>query len=355
MDAFLTRLFAIFFVMVCFNTFAQEDDDFEDFDPSMFEEAGSGITSYCTNKVFAQSPTALVSLGFDYQGASTITSGMFNNYPMEDVEISSASGFRLQSNVPIISKNNILVNWSLNFVNFGYQLENDNITGPLTETLREYDLNWLNTGITVFKPLDDKKYLIFQVAAEMNGDYTFNDLPSSSQVRLPAAFIYGKRSNDRTMWGVGVSRTYLGGALNVLPVIYYYKTFKNEKWGLEALFPGRAQLRYRWNSRSVALFGYQVEGASYRLSNFNTVVDDPNIRQYDDIELRRSEIRLGLTLNKGFNDFIWVSFQTGVRLNNQFNADEGDFFRGFDDSDYFMENDLSTTFYAQIAISMVSP
>ncbi len=342
-----------------FTLIAQDDDlsEFDDFDPSMFEEVGTSTKSFCTNKVFGQQPTPLISVGFDYQGASSITSPALDNYAAGNSEIGFNSGFRFVSNVPILSRNNILINWGVSYVQMGYNFSNENLVNPFTENVRNNSLKWLNTNFTIFKPLNDTRFLLLQVGGELNGDYSFSNAPSLGQIRVPAAAIYGFKPTDNLMWGIGLSHTYLGGAQNLLPVIYYYKTFKNPSWGVEALFPARIQARYRWNSRSLLMMGYQVEGATYQLSNFNK--NDFNSisinDSFDDVELRRSEIRLGLSYNRGLNDFIWIGVQAGYRINYQFNLDEGDFFRGFDDSGYLLENELSNTFYAQFTISLVSP
>jgi hypothetical protein len=336
--------------------YAQEEDEFEEFDISMFEEAGESLTAFCTNKVLSQSPTSLISFGYDVQGPSTLTPQAIGNYYSDPRSISINQGFRFISNIPVVSKNNILINWGINYVQMGYFFENDQLTNPLVDNLDRYSLKWFNTNVTLFKPLNERKFLLFQLSGELNGDYSFSNMPSLNQLRVPAAFIYGWKPDDRTMWGPGISRTYLGGSLNLLPVIYYYKTFKNENWGIEALFPARVQARYRWNSRSLMMFGYQVEGATYRLSNFNEIDGTLQALNPDDnVELRRSEIRLGLTFNKGLNDFIWVGIQGGYRINYLFNTDQGDFFRGFDDSGYFMENELTNTYYLQVSVSLVSP
>ena len=334
-----------------------QDEDFDDFDPSMFEEAGDALKSYCTNKVLGQAPSSLISFGVDMQGPATIGQGDFGAYSASDIDFGPGFGFRFVSNVPIVSKNNILINWGFNYVQFKFNPTQDNIAGPLTENLRASSLNWLNTNFTIFKPLNDKRFLLFQVGGELNGDYSWADLPEIGNLRVPAAFIYGFKPNDRFIWGPGVSRTYLGGALNYLPVIYYYQTFKNEHWGVEALFPARIQARYRWNSRSLLLMGYQVEGATYRLSRFgeNLTLIEEVANQATNAELRRSEIRLGLTYNRGINDFIWVGAQAGYRINYSFNVDDGEFYRGFDDAGYLQQNTLTNTGFAQITLSMVSP
>lgn len=343
-----------------YSAVAQEDDlgEFDDFDPSMFEEVGATTKAFCTNKVFGQQPTPLISVGFDYQGASNIASNAFSDYASEDSEVGFNSGFRLTTNIPVLSRNNILINWGLNYVQMGYSFSNDNLVNPFHGTLRNHSLKWLNTNLTVFKPLNETRFLLLQAGGELNGDYSFNNMPSFGQLRLPAAAIYGFKPTDNLMWGIGISNTYLGGSRNLLPIIYYYQTFDNPRWGIEALFPARVQARYRWDSRSLLMMGYQVEGATYRLSNFNEYdfnAATGGASRFEDVELRRSEIRLGLSYNRGINDFIWIGLQAGYRINYQFNLDEGEFYRGFDDSNYLLQNELSNTLYAQFTISLVSP
>lgn len=332
----------------------EDFDDFDDFDISQFEDTGNS-KAFCTNKVSGQSPTPLVSLAFDAQGPADLTTPAIGSFDEETAEWQLASGFRFNSNVPVVSKNSILINWGLNFTHLQYRSGNDVIyQNPLNVTLSDFRLNWLNTNLTVFKPLNDRHFLLAQAAFELNGDYSLRNGPALGNGRVPLALIFGFKPSDRLIWGVGVSRTYLGGALNVIPVIYYFHTFQNEKWGIEALFPGRMQARYRSNSRNVWLLGYNVEGATYRLRNFSGIPDAASVTN-DAVELRRSEIRAGLTYTRGLNDFIWVGLQAGYRINYSFELDEGDFFRGFDSEDYLQENTLDDTWYFQLSISLVSP
>lgn len=332
----------------------EDFDEFADFDISQFEDTGDA-KAFCTNKVLGQSPTALVSLGFDIQGPANLQTPAIGSFEQETAEWQLASGFRFNSNIPVVSKNSILINWGFNFTHLQYQSDNDVIyQNPLNNVLSNWQLNWLNTNVTVFKPLNDRHFLLAQATFELNGDYSFGNGPSLQDARIPLALIFGFKPHDRLMWGPGISRTYLGGALNVIPVIYYYHTFKNENWGIEAIFPRRIQARYRTNSRNVWLFGYNVEGATYRLSNFanspgaSTITSEP-------VELRRSEIRAGFSYSRGLNDFIWLGMQAGYRINYSFELDEDDFFRGFDSEGYLQENTLDNTWYFQFSISLVSP
>ncbi len=346
------------------NVFAQEEENFDDFDISQFEVAGTSLKSFCTNKVTSQSPTQLISFGFDAQGPSTLGLPDFENGQAQDVNWDYSPGFRFNSNIPVISKNNILINWSFNYSQLSYiKSAGQKLKHPLAYNLDQNSLKWLNNNFTIFKPLNEKKFLLFQVGAELNGDYNFNNLPELKNTRFIGTVIYGIKPSDDLMLGLGLSRTYIGGALNYLPILYYYQTFKNEKWGIEAVLPARAQLRYRSNSRNVFLLGWQMEGGSYTMSNFNSfnnaqTIPGPMPRggagEYD-VQLRRSEIRAGLTYMHGLNDFIWIGASAGYRINWSFDLDDGDFFRGFDNEGYLMETELSNTPFIQISLSLVSP
>lgn len=329
------------------------EEDYEDFDISAYEEAGGPIKVFCNNKVNGQSPTQLIAIAYDLQTASELTAGAVAGVGSNDAPLQSITGFRLISNFPILSRNNILINFGLNYMqsNFNY-IEDPIYENPLLQNLREHSLRSINTNFTIFKPLNEKNFLLAQIAAELNGDYSFSNFQSLQHTRFPIALMYGWKNNDRTMFGIGASRTYLGGSLNYLPVVYYFKSF-NQNWGLEVLAPARAFLRYRFNSLSLMTLGYQVEGATYRLNNFPGYLPNENLE--DNIELRRSELRFRLSYDRSIKNFIWFSVQAGYRVNWLFNVDQGEFFRGFDDADFYMENELTNPLYFQFSVSLVSP
>lgn len=354
--AFTPFIMLVASLMICYPVLAQDDDDFDDFDPSLFEDAGSGLKAFCTNKVLRQSPAPLISLSYDVQGSATVSSPALGGFTQESVPFGNAMGFRFLSNIPVISKNNILVNWGLSYVHLGYNQQNDNLLQhPLNVNMSNHALKWLNTNLTLFKPLNEKRFVLLQVAGELNGDYTFDNMPSLSNIRMPGALIYGFKPNDRLMWGVGMSRTYLGGSLNYIPAIYYFHTFKNDKWGIESVFPGRLYTRYRIDGRNLFMLGYSAEGATYRLSNFNNTAGASVINPSNNIELRRSELRLGLTYARGLSDFLWLNVQAGYRINYEFSLDQGEFYRGFDDANFFLEPGLTNTWFLQFTFNMVSP
>lgn len=347
--------------------FAQEDSTYveEDFDFSEFELATEPAKSFCNNKVLGQSPQTLVGAFYDFMPEHAITAGTpvaNQNVDISDeASIEQSQRLALTTNLPIISRNNLLINFNLVFERQFY-----NITGsnghPLLETLNDNGLTRMGSLFTVFKPLNDRTFLLGQFGFELNGSYALNNIQFENSLRLPAALLYGWKPNDRLMYAFGISRTYLGGALNYVPIIYYYHTFQNQKWGIEAVVPSRAYLRYRVNSKSLFMAGFNVIGATYALNDWteNAEAYAPQVNELiaaQAVELRRSEIRTGVIYQRQIAGFFWLYAETGYRINYSFELDEGgDFLRFFgNDKPYFIENDLANQMYFTVGITYTSP
>ena len=353
-------LFAVVFIAQA--GFSQEDTTYveEEFDFSDFELTEEPAKAFCNNKVLGQSPTPLISVYYDFQSENTLSPGPIQNEVTEDAVINANHGFGLVGNFPILSRNNILINLGVEY-NEQYYVFDQDYSNPLARNLDASPLRRTAVQATIFKPLNEKRFLLGFVGGSLNGDYDFGAY-DITKIRVPVAAIYGFKPSDRLMWGIGAVRTYLGGALNYLPVIYYYHSFKNPKWGIEAVIPSRFALRYRPNGKTIFNAGFTVTGATYHLSRFRDFESEylaenglqPTSTE-DDIELRRSELRIGLGMQRALSDFIWLNLQVGARVNWQYNVDEGNFFRGFDSDGYYMENELSTPVFTRLYISFVSP
>ena len=346
---------------------AQEDSTYvdEDFDFSEFELATEPSKAFCNNKVLGQSPTTLVGVFYDFMPEHTLTAGgpvANGNVDISDkAAIMQNQGLELSTNFPIISRNDILINFNLIFQRQFYNIEGSN-GHPLLQTLNDNGLTRMGSLFTVFKPLNEKNFLFGQFGFEINGSFALNDIQTDNALRLPAALLYGWKPNDRLMYAFGISRTYLGGSLNYVPIIYYYHTFKNQKWGLEAVIPSRAALRYRFDSKRLLKAGFNVVGATYALNDWSENAESyaPQVNELfaaEAVELRRSEIRTGLTYQRQLFGFFWLSAEAGYRVNYNFELDQnGDFLRFFgNDEPYFIENDLENQMYFTVGITYVSP
>jgi hypothetical protein len=219
----------------------------------------------------------------------------------------------------------------------------------------------MGINTTVFKPLNDKQFLLFQGSADMSGDFQLSKLMPARYLKYSAAAIWGKRPTERKQWGIGVARTYRVGELNYIPIVLYNWTDATNKWGTEILFPARAHVRRTINSRNMVFAGYELEGQSYRLYRNNEPSANFDMRR-EDLEIRRGEIRLRLMYEFSLKGFVWVSVQAGYRINYRYDvdrlADGAEIYRGFglvSDAPYVMVNQLTNPLYFNISLNLVSP
>lgn len=350
-----------FFLSLCLlvaaGATAQESDTTEVEDYSQYADAelAGDAKRFATQKVFDQSPNKLISIGYDYQSSYFMdlegfgAPGRVNN--------NFNSGLRLAANVPVISRNNIIINLGGNYWETKYNItDSESINNPLARSLDRYGLRTLGFSTTVFKPLNEKQFLLVLAQADLNGNYSLADIQSLKYTRYSVLSVYGWKKHDRLMYGFGLARTYRAGERNMLPLFLYNYTFPSRKWGVEAIFPARAHLRRTFNSRSMGFFGYELEGQTYRIANRGGLFDQALPNNTDHLELRRSEMRIRLMYERSIKDFVWISLQAGLRYNWLFNMDEGDIYRGFTGKQpYLTENKIGNPLYINFSINLVSP
>jgi hypothetical protein len=330
----------------------EEEDSFVDYS-NLIQTVEN--KAFASSRVIGQVPLKLFSLGYDFQSSHTFAPAPFVPADVStENKINSAQGARFTINYPVFSKNYFLLNLGFNYAetNYSFTTPTTTASNPLNQALENNGLRTMGITATAFKPFDIKHYLILQFSANLNGDYSISHMQSLKYTRYTGAAIYGIKSNDRKMWGLGVSRTYVGGALNYLPVYYMLYTANSKKWGMEMLLPARFQYRKNLNSRNILLAGWEMEGNTYRISNDENIYNLP----YNDMELRRSELRFRVSWERAITPQIWLSAQAGYRYNWSFNVDRGDFFRPFgDDTPFLAETNLGNPAYFNISINWVSP
>ena len=348
---------------------ATEDEDFSMYDQVDF--ADQSARRYCSPKIEGLSPAKLISIGYDYQGGYGLGAGAFTNkasdysWTPDSVNVLNSRGLRLGFNIPVISRTNLVWQMGANYWEQRYAIEGlngepINSPHPLIQSLQENGLRTLGVNTTLFKPLDDRRFLLFQGSADLNGDFSLPGLMPLKYLKYSAALIYGIRPNEKKQWGLGIARTYRVGELNYIPVFLFNWTDRSNKWGSEILFPARAHVRYTFNPRNMLFGGFELEGQSYRLW------DSPSMMSYnlrgEDLEIRRGEIRLRAMYEFSLKDFVWMSVQAGYRINYRYEVDrlvEGrEIYRAFgllSDAPYVMENRLGNPLYFQVSLNLVSP
>ncbi len=316
------------------------------------EEVG-GTKRFCTSKVLGITPTKLISVGYDYQMGYDMTSHTEDkSIPHETQAVRATHGLRVLANFPVISTNKITLNIGASYMESNYNFkESDKLTSPLKTSLRNNPLRSTALSFTVFKPLNEKHFLLINTQHELNGDYRLDTWQSLGYLKHSAVLAFGWKKHERLQYAFGVSRTYRVGEMNYIPVFLYNYTAESRKWGVEAFFPARAHFRRSFNPRNVLLLGYELEGASYRLQNRNN-----EFASLQNVELRRSELRFRAIYEVQLHGFFWLSAQVGYRSNYNFNVDNGEFFRGFfGNQKYVMENKLTNPLYFNLSLNLVSP
>jgi hypothetical protein len=348
---------------------ATEDEDFSMYDQVDF--ADQSARRYCSPKIEGLSPAKLISIGYDYQGGYGLGAGTFDNkaddknWPQDSVNVLNSRGLRLGFNIPVIARTNLVWQMGANYWEQRYAIEGLNgepssSPHPLIQSLQENGLRTLGVNTTLFKPLDDRRFLLFQGSADLNGDFSLPGLMPLKYLKYSAALIYGIRPNEKKQWGLGIARTYRVGELNYIPVFLFNWTDRSNKWGSEILFPARAHVRYTFNPRNMLFGGFELEGQSYRLW------DSPSMMSYnlrgEDLEIRRGEIRLRAMYEFSLKDFVWMSVQAGYRINYRYEVDRlvggQEIYRAFgllSDAPYVMENRLGNPLYFQVSVNLVSP
>lgn len=342
-------------LLLPFLSSAQDDEDYSIYDN--VEYADEGTKTYASPKIIGLSPNRFVNVAWDAQGpykASFSDVGSFSKdeewNTAESSQINYTGGLRLNANIPVISRNNVVWQMGANFMNTSFDVSEPE-NKPILSELNRQSITTAGLFTTVFKPLNEKQFLIFQAQADYNGNYAFDEFQPIGLTKYGGALMWGKRPHDRLQWAIGVSRTYRAGGLNYVPIVMYNWTSKNEKWGTEILFPARAHGRYTINNKSLFLFGYELEGNSYHISGFSN--------NGNSFEIRRGEIRPRIEWNRQLIGFIWLNAQIGARINYSFDADElkdgNDFYRGFfGDQEFAAMSSLGTSFYGLIGVSFVS-
>ena len=350
--------------------FAQTDGTADDdIDWSLYEDLGfedESMKRYANAKIEGLSPAKLISIGYDFQGPYSITAGELE---MADgtivdggdaIQVNSTAGIRAGFNLPVVSQNNLVWQMGANYWNTSYNYAEapTSLDNPLHQTLSEHGLRTSGINTTIYKPLDDTQFILFQGSADMSGTYGVSAMPAQ-YLKYSAAALWGKRPTEKKQWGVGLARTYRVGELNYIPVILYNKTSANNKWGTEALFPARVHVRRTINPRNMVFLGYELQGQSFRMYEYLPGFDLRN----EDLEIRRGEIRVRAVYEFSLKDFIWMSIQAGYRINYRYDVDRlvagPDIYRAFGLIDgtpaYAQMNGLTNPFYVNISVNLVSP
>lgn len=357
----ITFLFYIFLFGNSFFANAQIDttnvveSEEEEFKMEDYKEAeNTEIKKFCTSKINNLNPTTLLGVSYDFMFGAELTS---KNAKGDTTQFNYTSpiklnhGIRVDANIPLVSKSNIILNATFSYWESHYNFDKLDNRDPLAVALSENTLKTATLGILAFKPLDEKHFFILQAATSLNGNYNFDDInPDFGKMKYTASLFFGWKFSDNQNLAIGISRTYKGGRVMHLPSFMWNKTF-NKRWGMELLL-ARGTLRYNFTGKSSLNLGYDLEGQSFLLQNSSK---NDNLFATNNYEFRKSEIRPRIELNKALSSFIRLNIQTGLAPVFRLRLDKDKQAKASYQKGERIVSNLGLPMYFRIGLNFVSP
>jgi hypothetical protein len=297
---------------------------------------------YASQKVINQSPFKIINLGYEYHGEHDLVVDPAANGYQNEYQVKQVAGMRFNLHLPLINTPKTILTIRASYQGSNYDIAGK-ANGAINPALSKLDADGLQTGgiiLTLFKPLNEKHVIIAQLETLLAGSYaSWNDI-STEGLTIGGSAFFTWKLNERTLIGPGVGRTYRVGRPVIFPLLYWYQTF-NDKWGMELALPARGYLRRNFDSRSLMMLGYEIEGNQHEVNVNGT-----------GMYLQRGEIKPRLQYERQLIKSVWLSAQAGIRMNGRF-----DFVNTYDtkeEANTIYRMIPANPFYFNVSLNLVS-
>jgi hypothetical protein len=320
-------------------------DTTDNFDYSKFGEA-DGVKRYCTQKVLNQTPQKIISIGFERNGSFLMPGvplgGMLQAFKDENVQ--KVSAFKAQVNIPVISNNKIIWQMGANYWGSNFNFEKT-ASSQFATYLNNHTMTSAGLNTTIFKPLNEKNFLIIQASADVNGLFHNFSAINKDALTLSGTVIYGWKKSEKNMIGTGIARTYRAGQLIHVPILFWNKTF-NDKWGMELLLPARGFMRYNFSTFNMLQAGFELEGNQFWMPSTNRIENGA-------VFIQRGEFKPKVMWDKKLSGFVWFHAEAGMRYNWRFEV--MNVYNGKKEAQRYFESRLGNPLFFNIGFNFVSP
>jgi len=321
---------------------------------AVFSQEQESEQEYCNPRVNGLPPPTGISLSYERVMDYRIqTSSNVDYLQNGESEVNYNRRINFKFKIPVINKDHFKMTYGFQYSHEEFRFDDpENLNYSLYKSLEDKSLKSLGSSFYLLFPRKNKTFYAVQVNLNLNGDYYRSDVSLTDFLKISAGPMWGKKPNDNLMYGFGFAYSYTFGDPSISPLIAYYQTF-NKKWGIEALLPLEAKLRFNMRENSIWYLGAEARGASY-----NVWLDDPALKDMSTLELRHSEIKFRLSLEQEIYDFLWISLQAGYRYNLNFNLAESNHNRkptNFFEREYIAESQLEDAFYFNISLNIKPP
>jgi len=281
------------------------------------------------------------------------TTSNVDGYPDGEGEINYNRRIKLKFRVPLVDKDKFKLTYGFTYAHEEFRFADvDELDYDLYKSLEDKSLKSLGSSFYFLFPRRNNTFFAIRMKINLNGDYYLKGVDLFDFLKVSAGPLWGFKKSDNLMYGFGFAYTYTFGDPSIAPLFAYYNTF-NDKWGVEALLPLEAKLRYTINDGALMYLAAETRGASYTIK-----LAEPAFGSNKTVELRHSEIKISMYFKKEIYDFIWLSVNAGYRYNLNFNLAESNRNRNptnFFQRDYLTESQLEDAFFFNIGLNLVPP
>jgi hypothetical protein len=342
---------ALFIILSFFPALAEAQND-------TINRVTSG-SQYCDPRLAGMAPSKGFYISYERTGNASITSVSRDTaVGNSSANIERNNKVELSLKIPIVTKGSMKLIGGFRYLyeEFTFKDASGFSDYPLYANLQQKHLKSIGVNLSMLQSLSEKKFLIWRNDFDLNGDYTSKNLPTSSFIKASSSLLYGWKKCETKSTAIGLYLNYSLGRQSILPVYLYNNTF-NPHWGIEALIPAFIKMRYNINEKSLMYAGYTLEGASYNLD-----IDNPAIQQYKSLQLRKSNIKLFVELQREIYKFIWISVTAGIRQPTNFNITTKDdkggsfsFSKGIVHGNQLIKNTVSLAPFLNATIFITPP
>lgn len=262
-----------------------------------------GDQGYVSPSVVGRSPTKGLELRYE-----AVPMPYLQTYQERDSykgELEEYRRFQAKAKVPLLLRPGIKLALGLDYRREHYEFEASGTPEvPFFRELSAKPLESLDVSLSGLIASRAHHFWLFRVSANLSGDFAEGRAPLHRFLRLSGAGLLGWKLSDHRSWGVGLQYNYRPGRQLLIPVLMYTQTF-NRHWGVEALLPVHARLRYNASDK-LRLYG----GVEFKRARYGVFFYEMNDKL---LELSWTEVRLGLNVERELHDWLWLEAGGGLR------------------------------------------
>ena len=249
----------------------------------------------------------------------------------------------LRLRVPVVLKESIKVVAGFQYFVEEFNFEDTSTDYPFYQNLEDRSLRSIRGEIFMIKPTRKSRYYLLRISGSLNGDYDESGFNNGDFFRFSITPLIGWKKNELTSYAFGAALSYNFGRRAIFPVFTYNHAF-NSQWGVEAILPANAKLRYgTLDQKNYFFLKTELRGTNYsvRLEETQTSL----------FYLDKSEIRFLLTWEREIHDWLWFGIEGGLRSNINFDLSDSPRIN----SNVLVDNNLGPAFVYNFSIFIVPP